>query len=93
MGPSPCCLSEFKLGGMVEWVKRKRKPVRFHTRHESPSSSGSDEEEETETDEEDDKAQEEAPCGSRKRKKPQKKPKTANHPNQNHQIVVHNPSK
>lgn len=97
MSPSPCCLSEIKLSGMVQWGNRKL--VRFLTRHESPSSSGTDEEgkpeiEETEIDEEeDDKAQEESPYKFRKRKKPQKKPKTAKRPKQNNQIVVHKQNK
>ncbi|KAM5557039.1 hypothetical protein ABKV19_024432 [Rosa sericea] len=83
--PSPCCLSEIKLGGVVQWGKRKL--VRCVTRHESLSSSDQEqpEKEKTEMDED----VKEPRYEFRKRKLVQKKTKAAKRRKQNNQIVVH----
>ncbi|XP_024182740.1 protein DYAD isoform X2 [Rosa chinensis] len=83
--PSPCCLSEIKLSGMVQWGKRKL--VRCVTRHESLSSSDQEQPEKEETEKDEDVK--EPRYEFRKRKLVQKKTKAAKRRKQNNQIVVH----
>ncbi|XP_050386268.1 protein DYAD [Argentina anserina] len=81
---SPCCLSEIKLSGMVQWGKRKL--VRCVTNHETAANSDHEQVEKEEPMVDDVKE----PCYEfRKRNQIQMKQKIAKRRKQSHQIVVY----
>ena len=86
---SPCCWSEIKFSGMVQWGKHKL--VRCVTVHESPSRSDKDEQVQPEEEEREmDEDVKESRYDLRKRKQIQKKLEIVKRQKQsNNQIVVH----